>query len=152
MKKIKQRRRKTGTKFHFFFLQNIIEETEKVTFMDLFFLTLRLAKELEDKEKQLTILIEEQTDEQQKWQEELQELRHKVEQVRKQAEEATQQALQDEIAAIEKQRDVAMAHIETWQKEVHTRTSAHLSRTFYFNFSTLSLLSNVKQRVSAYAV
>lgn len=83
---------------------------------------MRLAKELEDKEKQLTALIEEQTEEHQKWQKELEELKREVEQVQKEVEEATLQALQNEIAAVEKQREVAISHIETWQKEVHIRT------------------------------
>lgn len=85
---------------------------------------MRLAKELEDTEKRLTALIEEQTEEHKKWQEELEELKQEMEQVRKEAEEATRLALQDEVAAMEKQREAAMAHIETWQKEVHTGTSA----------------------------
>ncbi len=80
----------------------------------------RLAKELEESERKLTALTEEQSEEQRRWQEELGELRQEMERVRKEAQEAELLALQDEIAAVEKQRDVAMARIEAWQKEVQT--------------------------------
>ncbi|KAM3868428.1 RING finger protein 214 [Diretmus argenteus] len=78
----------------------------------------RLAKELGESEKKLTLLTEEQREEQRKWQEELEELKREMELRRKEAAEAELVALQDEIAAVEKQREISMARIEAWLKEV----------------------------------
>ncbi|XP_037536064.1 RING finger protein 214 [Nematolebias whitei] len=78
----------------------------------------RLLRELEDSDKKLTTLSEEQREEQRRWEEELEELRREMERVRKEAQEAQLQALRDEISAVEKQRDVAMSHIEAWLREV----------------------------------
>ncbi|XP_068594716.1 RING finger protein 214 [Brachionichthys hirsutus] len=78
----------------------------------------RVTKELGESEGKLTALTEEQREEQQRWQEELEALRQEMERVRKKANDAEWLALQDEVAAVEKQRDVAMDHIDTWLTEV----------------------------------
>ncbi|XP_071340111.1 RING finger protein 214 [Trachinotus anak] len=78
----------------------------------------RLAKELEESDRKLTALTEEQSEEQRRWQAELEELRQEMERVRKEAQEAELLALKDELAAVEKQRDVAMTRIEAWLREV----------------------------------
>lgn len=78
----------------------------------------RLAKELEEGDRKLTALTEEQAEEQRRWWAELEELRREMERARKEAQDAQLTALNDEIAAVEKQRDVAMSRIEAWLREV----------------------------------
>lgn len=92
----------------------MMKETREFTCLCSF----RLSKELEENERKLTALAEERSEEQGRWQEELRELRREMERVRKEAQEAQLLALQDEVAAVEKQREVAMFHIEAWLREV----------------------------------
>lgn len=62
-----------------------------------------------------------------------------MEQVQKEVQEATQLAVEDEVTAVEKQRDVAMAHIETWLTEVRSTMSARFNHMYVH---TLNLLLN----------
>ncbi|XP_078141519.1 uncharacterized protein rnf214 [Centroberyx gerrardi] len=78
----------------------------------------RLAKELEESERKLALLVEEQSEEQRRWGDELEELMREMERARTEAEEAELLAVRDETAAVEKQRDVSMARIEAWLQEV----------------------------------
>ncbi|XP_029961605.1 RING finger protein 214-like [Salarias fasciatus] len=78
----------------------------------------RLAKELQDMEQKLTALGEEQGEEQRRWGSELEELRREMDRVRREVREAQRQAQRDEIAAVEKQREVAMSCINAWLREV----------------------------------
>lgn len=78
----------------------------------------RLNDELDESCRKLRELTKEQLEEKKKWRDELTELKQEMERVKKEAEEAERLALQDEVAAVEQQRDVAMAHIRDWQREV----------------------------------
>ncbi|KAM9392138.1 RING finger protein 214 [Pholidichthys leucotaenia] len=78
----------------------------------------RLVKELEESDKKLSALTNEHSEEQRQWRDELNELKREMERVRKEAKEAQLRALRDETAAVEKQRDIAMARIEAWLREV----------------------------------
>ncbi|KAF7205378.1 RING finger protein 214 [Nothobranchius furzeri] len=78
----------------------------------------RLVKEMEESDRKLSALRSEHYVEQQRWKDELEELRQEMERVRRKAQATQLQALRDEITAVEKQRDVAMSHIEAWFGEV----------------------------------
>ncbi|KAM4615909.1 RING finger protein 214 [Polymixia lowei] len=78
----------------------------------------RLAKDLEESERRLTSLMDEQAQEKHLWEHELEELKQEMERVRKEAEGAELAALQDEVAALEKHREVTMVIIEAWLQEV----------------------------------
>uniref|UniRef100_A0A672IPB4 RING-type domain-containing protein n=1 Tax=Salarias fasciatus TaxID=181472 RepID=A0A672IPB4_SALFA len=80
-------------------------------------LPVRLAKELQDMEQKLTALGEEQGEEQRRWGSELEELRREMDRVRREVREAQRQAQRDEIAAVEKQREVAIQYLNTLRQE-----------------------------------
>ncbi|KAJ8266305.1 hypothetical protein GJAV_G00128890 [Gymnothorax javanicus] len=77
----------------------------------------RLSLDLEETEKRLTALMEEQCQEKLTWERELAELRKEAEGARKEAEEACQSALKDEVLALEMQRDVTISQMEEWIAE-----------------------------------
>lgn len=83
-----------------------------------------MAKELEESDRKLVALTEEQREEQRRWNEELDGLKAEMEKARKEAQEAELKALKDEIAAVEKQRGVATARIEAWLDEVEAYLNA----------------------------
>ncbi|XP_051534514.1 RING finger protein 214 [Myxocyprinus asiaticus] len=74
----------------------------------------RLAQELEDTERKLKMLIEEQSQEKLTWEQEIADLRVEMETLCRQAEHANQTALQDEIAALEMQKELAVSQVEDW--------------------------------------
>ncbi|KAK7164791.1 hypothetical protein R3I94_003245 [Phoxinus phoxinus] len=74
----------------------------------------RLAQELEDTEKKLKMLIEEQSQEKLSWEQEIADLRVEMETLCRQAEQASQTVLQDEIAALEMQKELALSQVEDW--------------------------------------
>ncbi|XP_061835939.1 RING finger protein 214 [Nerophis lumbriciformis] len=89
----------------------------------------RLAQELRQSDAKLVALTEEQREEQRRWQEELEALRKEVQRVAKETREAEKTAVQDELAAVEIQRDVAMGRIKAWLAEVAQYLSV-LQRVF----------------------
>uniref|UniRef100_A0A8C1ZAS0 TTC3/DZIP3/RBM44-like helical domain-containing protein n=1 Tax=Cyprinus carpio TaxID=7962 RepID=A0A8C1ZAS0_CYPCA len=74
----------------------------------------RLAQELEDAEKKLKMLIEEQNQEKLSWEQEIADLRVEMETLCREAEQASQTVLQDEIAALEMQKELALSQVEDW--------------------------------------
>ncbi|KAM9810499.1 RING finger protein 214 [Neosynchiropus ocellatus] len=78
----------------------------------------RSATQLEESDRKLGQLTEEQCEEQQVWREELLQLREEARQLKVEAQDAELQALKDEIIAVEKKRDAAMACMEAWLKEL----------------------------------
>ncbi|XP_051750904.1 RING finger protein 214 [Ctenopharyngodon idella] len=74
----------------------------------------RLAQDLEDTEKKLKMLIEEQSQEKLSWEQEIADLRVEMETLCRQAEQASQTVLQDEIAALEMQKELALSQVEGW--------------------------------------
>ncbi|XP_016401462.1 RING finger protein 214-like isoform X1 [Sinocyclocheilus rhinocerous] len=74
----------------------------------------RLTQELEDTEKKLKMLIEEQSQEKLSWEQEIADLRVEMETLCRQAEQASQTVLQDEIAALEMQKELMLSQVEDW--------------------------------------
>ncbi|XP_036435994.1 LOW QUALITY PROTEIN: RING finger protein 214 [Colossoma macropomum] len=77
----------------------------------------RLTQELEEADRKLKQLTEEQNNEKLSWEQEIADLQEEKERLSKQVEEANQMALKDEIEALESQRLLAIAHVEDWQAE-----------------------------------
>ncbi|XP_064208111.1 RING finger protein 214 isoform X3 [Anguilla rostrata] len=77
----------------------------------------RLSLDLEESEKRLTALIEEQCQEKLMWERELAELQKEADSLRNEAEETSQSALSDEISALEMQREVTISQAEEWIAE-----------------------------------
>ncbi|KAI7812780.1 RING finger protein 214 [Triplophysa rosa] len=74
----------------------------------------RLAQELEDTDKKIKMLKEEQSQEKLTWEKEIADLRVEMETLCRQAEQANQTALSDEMAALEMQKELAVSEVEDW--------------------------------------
>ncbi|TRY57387.1 hypothetical protein DNTS_024967 [Danionella cerebrum] len=74
----------------------------------------RLVHEMEETENKLKSLIEEQSHEKLSWEQEIGELRLEMETLCKQAEQASQTALNDEVAALKVQEELALSQVEDW--------------------------------------
>ncbi|XP_076849463.1 RING finger protein 214-like [Brachyhypopomus gauderio] len=77
----------------------------------------RLAQELEEVERKLKMLIEEQSSEKISWQKDIDDLQAEKVRIVRQVEETSQAALKDEMAAVESQREVAVSLVEDWIAE-----------------------------------
>uniref|UniRef100_W5K2J6 Si:ch211-139a5.1 n=1 Tax=Astyanax mexicanus TaxID=7994 RepID=W5K2J6_ASTMX len=76
----------------------------------------KLVQELEEADRKLKQLIEEQNNDL-SWEQEIADLQTENERLSKQLEETNQIALKDEIAALESQRELAISQIEDWIAE-----------------------------------
>ncbi|XP_030637564.1 RING finger protein 214 isoform X2 [Chanos chanos] len=74
----------------------------------------RLAQELEDSDRKLKMLTEEQNQDKLTWEQEIASLRNEMERLHRQADEANHTALKDEIGALETERDVCVSLVEDW--------------------------------------
>ncbi|XP_056602952.1 RING finger protein 214 isoform X2 [Triplophysa dalaica] len=74
----------------------------------------RLALELEDTDKKLKMLKEEQSQEKLTWEKEIADLRVEMETLCRQAEQANQTAQRDEMAALDMQKELAVSQVEDW--------------------------------------
>ncbi|KAJ8348486.1 hypothetical protein SKAU_G00270750 [Synaphobranchus kaupii] len=77
----------------------------------------RLSLDLEESERRLTALIEEQCQEKLTWEHELAELQKEADRLCKETEESSQSALRDEISALEMQKEVTISQVEEWVAE-----------------------------------
>ncbi|XP_066515215.1 RING finger protein 214 [Hoplias malabaricus] len=77
----------------------------------------KLVQDLEDADRKLKQLIEEQNNERLTWEQEISELQAERERLSKQVEETCQITLNDEIAALESQRQMAITLVEDWIAE-----------------------------------
>ncbi|XP_046906375.1 RING finger protein 214 [Hypomesus transpacificus] len=77
----------------------------------------RLTQELEETNKKLSLLTEEQSEEKQTWARELSELNAEMGRLQREAEEAGLSALRDEMAALEVYNDVTLSQVNDWLME-----------------------------------